>query len=191
MRRRAALVRTFAGLCLCLSSATRGAAGDEADIAVAVHRHAGRFEVDVDFRVSAAPQDVWRVMTDYDHMDRIVSNVVSSHVIARHDEHLEVASTTRAKLGPWEYKVNNVREIRLTPVREIRSKVVSGDLVSSEFVTTLVPDDGGTRVTCHGLLKPDRWIPPLVGPSIIESETRKQYAEIRSEVLRRRQRGEP
>jgi hypothetical protein len=32
---------------------------------------------------------------------------------------------------------------------------------------------------------PDVWVPPLIGPSVIEAETRKQFDEVRTEILRR------
>lgn len=195
MRPRAAPARSTLSYCLWLSlwlcPTLPGAAADLQDIAVSVHKSGALVEVDVDFRVAAAPEEVWRVMTDYDHMDKIVSNVMSSRVIARHDDRIDVALTTRLKLGPWSFKVTNVREIRLSPVREIRSTVVSGDMLSSEFMTTLSPDGSGTRVVHHGVVKPDRWIPPIVGPAMIESETRKQYGEMRDEVMRRGHHGVP
>jgi hypothetical protein len=32
------------------------------------------------------------------------------------------------------------------------------------------------------------WVPPLIGPAMIEAETRKQFGEIRTEILRRSER---
>jgi hypothetical protein len=29
------------------------------------------------------------------------------------------------------------------------------------------------------------WVPPWIGPAVIESETRSQFGEIRAEILRR------
>jgi hypothetical protein len=29
------------------------------------------------------------------------------------------------------------------------------------------------------------WVPPYVGPAVIEAETQKQFGEIRTEILRR------
>jgi hypothetical protein len=29
------------------------------------------------------------------------------------------------------------------------------------------------------------WVPPFIGPALIEGETRKQFSEIRAEILRR------
>jgi len=32
---------------------------------------------------------------------------------------------------------------------------------------------------------PDMWVPPFIGPAMIEAETKKQFGEIRAEILRR------
>jgi len=29
------------------------------------------------------------------------------------------------------------------------------------------------------------WVPPYIGPAVIEAETRKQFGEVRTEMLRR------
>jgi hypothetical protein len=36
-----------------------------------------------------------------------------------------------------------------------------------------------------GRYTPSLWVPPIVGPALIEAETRKQYGEIRAEIERR------
>jgi hypothetical protein len=36
-----------------------------------------------------------------------------------------------------------------------------------------------------GHFVPNVWVPPLIGPSVIAAETRKQFDEIRAEILRR------
>ncbi len=47
--------------------------------------------------------------------------------------------------------------------------------------------DDGTQVHIlnSGRFVPNVWVPPVVGPSVIEAETRKQFDEIRTEILRR------
>jgi len=41
------------------------------------------------------------------------------------------------------------------------------------------------RISHHGEYVPKRWLPPLVGPAVIESETKKQYGEFVAEIARR------
>jgi len=168
------------------SSPVGATAPDARDIAVNVQKDGAWVKVDVEFTVDASPADAWNVLTDYDHMHKIVSNVEESKIVKRDGEKLEVAQKGRAGVGLLQMKFENVREIVLTPQRQIRSRMISGDMKSSEF-TTQVRDEGGkTRITNHGRYLPAVYVPPVIGPAFIEAETRKQFQELRTEMLRRK-----
>jgi hypothetical protein len=83
---------------------------------------------------------------------------------------------------------DNVREVELRPFTEVRSRLISGDLKASAFTTRLVEVDGLVHIVNSGRYTPKMWVPPVVGPALIEAETRKQFAEIRTEILRRSER---
>ena len=72
------------------------------------------------------------------------------------------------------------------PLQEIRSKMISGDMKSSEFTTRISSEGTRTRVVNKGQYLPKVWVPPVVGPAFIEAETRKQFQELRLEMLRRK-----
>jgi len=169
-----------------LSAAAHAAPPDSRDIAVAIRPDADAIDVDVDLRVEATPQQVWDVLTDYSHMAEFVSNVAMSRIVRRAEEKLEVAQTSRLTFGPFEFTFDNVREIEFVPLREIRSTAVSGDMKASAFTTRLAAEGGETQITNRGRFIPGRWIPPLIGTPLLEMETRKQFAEFRAEILRRK-----
>ena len=98
---------------------------------------------------------------------------------------LTVRQTGKVTRGPFSFAFDNVREIELVPVAEIRSRLVSGDLKASSFTTRIADLDGLVHISNSGRYTPNVWVPPLVGPALIEGETRKQFAEIRAEILRR------
>jgi carbon monoxide dehydrogenase subunit G len=162
---------------------------DSGDIAVAIRRDGDAIEVAVELLVKATPQEAWNVLIDYDHMAEFVSNVAMSRIVRRAGEKLEVAQTSRLSFGPLEFKFDNVREIELVPLQEIRSKVVDGDMKASAFTTRFAAEGNATRITNRGRFLPGRWIPPLIGTAVLEAETRKQFAEFRAEILRRGDRG--
>jgi len=165
--------------------ATRALPPDASDIAVAIQRDGEAYGVDVDFVVEATAQQAWDVLTDYDHMADFVSNVVASRIVGRDPGKFEVEQTSRLGFGPFELTFENVRAIEFVPLKEIRSRLIRGDMKASSFTTTLRPEGTATRIVNHGRFTPDRWIPPLIGIAILESETRKQFAELRAEILRR------
>ena len=171
---------------LLAASPALSAPPDTRDIIVRVQKNGERIVVDVDFPVQATPLEAWNVMTDYDNMAKFVSNLEWSKIIGRDGNTLTVEQKGKASRGPLSITFENVREIVLTPPREVRSRLISGDLKASEF-TTRVFDLGETaRITNHGEFIPKIWVPPVIGPALIEAETRKQFQELREEILRRK-----
>ncbi len=186
MMRTAARPLLFAIVLTILPAVAHAVAPDSRGIAVAIHRDGEAFVVDVDLTVEATPQEAWNVLTDYDHMSEFVSNLTMSRIVRRGSDSLEVAQTSRVKFGFFDLKFDNVREIEFLPLREIRSKLIRGDMKMSAFTTRLAAEGNATRITNHGRFIPDRWIPPLIGTIMLEAETRKQFAEFRAEILRRK-----
>jgi hypothetical protein len=161
------------------------AATPDADIVVHVRKDGPVIYVEVRCPVDAPPPILWDVLTDYDHMARFISNLEWSRVEERADNLLRVHQKGHASRGPLSIGFEIVREIRLVPFSEIRSRLVSGDLESSTFVTRIAHDAAGLRIEHTGSYTPNLWVPPVIGPALIEAETRKQFGEFRTEILRR------
>jgi len=155
------------------------------DIIVHVRQAGAEVLVDIDCPVRAPVPVVWEVLTDYDNMSTFVSNLTFSGVERRTDNVLTVRQKGKVVRGPLSFAFDNVREIELVPGAEIRSRLISGDLKASFFVTRIADLDGVVHISNSGRYTPNVWVPPLIGPALIEGETRKQYGEIRTEILRR------
>lgn len=183
------LCRGIVGIILAVFAAlpvlARPAPTDNADIAVHVTKDGPTINVDVDCPVAAPVAVVWGVLVDYDHMAQFISNLETSIVRERNGNRLNVYQKGKARRGPVTFTFENVREIQLVPDREIRSRLISGDLKSSEFTTRIVDEGGGLHIINSGRYTPKIWVPPLIGPALLEAETRKQFGEIRAEILRR------
>jgi hypothetical protein len=141
--------------------------------------------VEVDCPVDAPWSVVWEVLTDYDHMAKFISNLEYSGIKGRADNVLRVHQKGKASRGPLTLTFDNVREIELVPYSEIRSRLISGDLKASNFITRIVEIAARVHIVNSGRYTPNMWVPPFIGPALIEAETQKQFGEIRSEILRR------
>jgi hypothetical protein len=166
---------------------TSGAGPDE-DIIVHAKREGPEIVVEVDCPVRAPVPAVWDVLTDYDNMSRFISNLQYSGIQGRVDNVLKVRQYGKATRGPLTITFDNVREVELRPFTEVRSRLISGDLKASVFTTRLVDVDGLVHIVNSGRYTPKIWVPPVIGPALIEAETRKQFGEIRTEILRRSER---
>jgi hypothetical protein len=141
--------------------------------------------VDVDCPVDAPLWLVWEVLTDYDHMAEFISNLEFSGVKYAEGNMLRVHQKGKASRGPLTLTFDNVREIELVPSSEIRSRLISGDMKASDFVTRIAEVAARVHIVNSGHYTPNMWVPPIIGPALIEAETQKQFGEIRSEILRR------
>jgi hypothetical protein len=174
--------------CALAAFASLAWAAVDADIVVHAKKEGPEIVVEVDCPVRAPVPTVWDVLTDYDNMTRFISNLKYSAVEARVDNMLKVRQTGKATRGPLSFTFDNVREVELLPYTEVRSRLISGDLKASAFTTRIVDVDGLVHIINSGRYTPKVWVPPLIGPALIEEETRKQFGEIRTEILRRSER---
>ena len=156
------------------------------DIIVHAIKDGANISVEVDCPVAAPWAVVWGVLTDYDHMAQFMSNLEFSGVEERKtDNILLVHQKGKASIGPLTLRFDNVRRIELVPYDEIRSRMISGDLKSSSFVTRIAQVATQVHIFHSGRYTPNIWVPPFIGPAMIEAQTKKQFGEIRAEILRR------
>jgi len=162
------------------------AASDGADIQVRVTRDGDTIIVVVDCPVHASAAQVWEVLTDFDHMTRFLSHLELSRAEDRGPLRLRVYQKGSTTSGFVRFAFENVRDVELTPIRYIRSRFIGGDLNASEYETEIEEGTVGVRIINRGRYVPGMFVPPLVGPVVIAAETRKQFVQIRDEILRRK-----
>ena len=155
------------------------------DIVVTVHKDGPGVAIDVDCPVDGPRPVVWGVLTDYAGMPRFISNIRYSVVEETKGNVLHVRQKGKTSRGPLTLTFDMLREVELVPQSEIRSRLISGDLTASDFVTRIVQGDDGIHIVNSGRYVPKVWVPPVLVPAMIEAETRKQFGEFRAEILRR------
>jgi carbon monoxide dehydrogenase subunit G len=143
--------------------------------------------VTVDMRVAVKPRRAWEVMTDFDRMAGFIPNLSSSKVVARNGNRLKVEQKGTYALGPWSFPFESIREVELSPYTKVSSHATSGSMKNMDSVTHFVADGQNTRVNYNATLVPSLSIPPLIGPSLINSEVREQFQGMRDEMVRREQ----
>ena len=156
------------------------------DIEVKVQIAGENVIVDLSLVVPATRQQVWAVLTDFEHMTGFVSNLNESKVISTSGDTLNIFQRGSAKYGPLAFKFESTREMKLDPFDKIKSRMISGNMRKMEGMTRLVDEVGQTRIIYHADTIPGVWIPPIVGKIFIEHETREQFREMRDEIIKRK-----
>ena len=142
--------------------------------------------VDLNLVISATRQEVWAVLTDFDHMADFISNLKESWVLSASADTMKVFQRGSAKFGPISFPFESTREMRLDPFDKIRSRMLGGNMRKMEGTTQLIDEGARTRIIYHTDSIPGVWIPPLIGKSFIEHEIREQFLEIRNEIIKRK-----
>ena len=156
------------------------------DMVVRAQKDGAGFEVYVEFTVAATVDETWAVLTDYDRMAEIVSSIDSSRIVKRDGNQLEVAQKSHATAGPLKFSTSNLRQVELVPKREIRSRLVKGDLKASDFTTRIIDEGPVMRVIAQGKFVPGALSGSAISLEALEAQSRRQYEELRAEILRRK-----
>lgn len=176
-------------LCWVLYSAVNPSLADEQsmqDINVNVSFENKVVVLDATFTVNANIDQVWDVLTDFDHATHFISNLQESKILETRDNVFKVEQKGLAKYGLLSFKFESTREIHVTPKSEIQTHLLSGTMHKFDGSMKLKSEGDVTEVVYHSESIPGVWIPPLVGKHFIEHETQEQFSEIRQEVMRRR-----
>lgn len=158
------------------------------DIGVRVRINGATVTVDVDFVVRATPEEAWAVMTDFDNATRFIEKLHESRIVSRAPEVLVVSQKGTMGFGPLSVPIESVSEIRLKPYERIEARMLSGSMKKYDSDTTLRREPEGTGVAYRVESIPDVWIPPVIGPAMIEFETRSRFRQLINEILRRKAR---
>ena len=171
---------------IALPVATHAAQTSGGDITVHVEKDGTSFVVSTELTVAATVDEVWAVLTDFDHMAQILSNVDASQIANRDGNKFEVIQKSHASAGLLRLSLDSVRQVELSPKQEIRSHLLKGDLKSSDFTTRIADEGGVIKITVHGKFVVGGLSASAITPERVESQTRRQYRELREEILRRK-----
>jgi hypothetical protein len=219
--------RLMMALLLAVPLGEAAAASPEAPSLV-LERSGDLFTVRASAQVAARPEDVWQVLTDYDHIATFVPGITSSRVIAGAQPGVGGAesvatpsaaggSTAGPATGPpaapaatpdtvaagervlvveqqgalgirfisLDFRIDlRVAEHPLTRI-DIERIAGSGRMYRASYlIEALAP--GETRLVFQAQIESDRFVPPLIGTSLMRHTLSEQFDALVREIERRR-----
>ncbi len=160
--------------------------GAEPEILVAVEKNGDAFLVDATIAIPVSQRTAWEVLTDFNNMVGILSNLTLSRIIRRKGSSLFVMQEGTAKYGVFSYSFASVREIQLDPMKRILAIQLTGNAKRFESEMTLSESRSGTGVRYHAEIVPDSSIARTFGGPFIQHEVEEQFALIAAEMIRRK-----
>jgi carbon monoxide dehydrogenase subunit G len=156
------------------------------DIAIDVQKNGDAVVIDVDFVVPATPHEAWDVLTDFDRMSEFLPNLQHSKIIGNHDNLVRVEQSGKGYYGPFFASFQYIREIALTPQREMHSHMLSGSFQRMDSQMRLIPNGDATRILYHSESVPNFFLPAGIAAAVAEKTTRAQFEGMKAEILRRK-----
>lgn len=163
----------------------------EPKVAVSVGRNGDAFVIDATVDAPVSLVTAWEVLTDFDHMTSILSNLTSSKVTSREGNVLLVQQEGVAKYGLLSFSFVSEREIRLEPMKRILAKSLSGTLKRMESEAKIVALDQSVQIKYHAESVPDSVFARMFGASFARHEVEEQFLAMVAEMMRRTARTGP
>ena len=171
--------RRRAPAALVLFCAASAMAADLRDIAVEYED--SRYHLTSEVWLAAPPEDVYRVLTDYDSFVRLTSAFVETYDVPP-DEQGRPRFYTRMEGCMLLYckSLERAGYLLLEPQSEIVAVAVpdKSDFKYCRERWRLVAESGGTRMLYEFEMEPDFWVPPVIGPWIIKRTLREDGIDV-------------
>jgi hypothetical protein len=171
---------------LMLSCNMHAVAG-EPQVTVGISQVGGTFLVEATVDAQVALPTAWEVLTDFDHMTVILSNLTYSKVVSRDENTLIVKQEGIAQYGLLSFPYQSEREIRLEPMKRIQSKNLSGTANRMESSLTLGASGvgSGVEIRYRATIAPDSALARLFGERALRRQIEAQFQAMAVEMLKR------
>jgi len=147
----------------------------------AVIYQSGSFIVEVDALLDIAESRARAVLTDYQHLERLVAAVEHSEILTtREPGDYRLRTVTRTCLWFYCKRLERVQDVVEAHDGSITAVVIPelSDFSYGSMRVNLWQEVAGTRLLMRSEAAPDVWIPPLLGPWLIKRELRNEAVQI-------------
>jgi ribosome-associated toxin RatA of RatAB toxin-antitoxin module len=146
----------------------------------------GLYHLRAVFFVSADPQTVWEVLTDYDHVPRFVSLVTKSKTLDRDGNNVLIRQDIVGRFFFVFRRLHLKLRVEEEPLRAVRFEDILGtDFVHYQGSWTLREKPGGEEVTYELAARPRFTLPTFLVKSLFARSDRRLINEMRKEMMRR------
>ncbi|HEY8102847.1 MAG TPA: SRPBCC family protein [Burkholderiaceae bacterium] len=136
--------------------------------------------------VHATPQQTWKKLTAYGEMQTYVPNLVSAKLISRIGDESTIEQKWVKRVLFFTHTVNLVVRANEYPISRIDISLISGEMkkYSATWELTPVGPDGmkGTRISYHGKIEPDSYMPAFFGTSMMLSDLKSMMEAVLMEI---------
>jgi len=140
-----------------------------------------RYFINLEVVINADAQRVYKILTDYNHLTNVSDSITESQLIySLSDNDHRVKISTKACVTFFCKTIVQVQDVEQLPGNIIVTTSIpdKSDVDYAHARWKITAKDGLTHVSYNSDLKPSFWIPPLIGPPLIERTLRNEAIAI-------------
>lgn len=167
--------KPFIIVCLLFNYSPFASAGDI--LKATVTNEDNRYFINIDVIINADAQRVYEILTDYENLSKISEGITESDLIySLSDNDHRVKVTTEACVAFFCKTIVQVQDVEQLPGMVIVSTTIpdKSDVDYAHARWKITAEDGLARISFNSDLKPSFWVPPLIGPLLIERALRNE-----------------
>ena len=144
-----------------------------------VSRDGNSYSLSITARVEATPAQVYRSITDFSNLPAINPSIEEGSVLENEGNRRRVRSVIKVCILVFCKRVERVQDVFLIDAHTVVAVIVpgAGDFRAGKARWSISTDDGATRLLFSETFEPDFWVPPVIGPWLIERKLVREVAE--------------
>ncbi len=134
--------------------------------------------------IQAAASEVWSVLTDYEHVNDFIPQMLESHLLKDKGAEKLIRQTGRTGILFFKKTSTITLKVKEFYLRRIHFKQDSGDfkVFEGEWQLSACPDGDGTFLTYRAAIRPNFFAPPALTRYIEERDLPKVLTAIRRQA---------
>ena len=136
----------------------------------------GIYKASIEMQINAATDKVYALFTDFNHLSRLSVNIRNSEIIEEDPPEYTVLVETHNCVLFFCIDLQQTQEVIELGDGYISVEDIKGqsDFAFASSHWHIRPYEKGTRVTVYSEIKPDFWLPPILGPWLFKSSLIKE-----------------
>jgi len=169
------LFRALCFLAAAVIASTRSVAAMDI-LSLETDRIGQRYTVKAVMRIDGDVERVFALLTDYPNWPQLNPAIITSEVVSRSGARVRVRSLTRPCALMFCIDIKQVQQIEISAAKTITAQTLPefGNLRAGFVRWRLSPDRTSTILRLDAEFIPDFWIPPFVGPWLIDRSLRNE-----------------
>jgi ribosome-associated toxin RatA of RatAB toxin-antitoxin module len=130
--------------------------------------------------VAAAPDVVWRILTDYKRLADYVPDLKSARVVSRSGDKVIVEQVGAARFLFFSQAIRLLVQVHEQAPNRIDISLIDGDLkiYRASWELSALAGTGGTRVVYKAAIAPKFYVPALIGESVVKQDIARMMAAV-------------